>query len=331
MKKFLFTYAIFILLIFFLPVLTVSFSDHADTGRRASPGIRKYKTARMVKVLNHKTGEIMQLNCEDYLCGVVCAEMPAEFPIEALKAQAVAARSYLENKLANGSDKIESHKGADICTDSGHCKAWLSKEDRFAAWDSPEADNYWQKITTAVSETAGEIMVYGGSPVNAVFYAISSGKTERACEVWQADVPYLQSVESPHDVNAPGYLSSAEFTYDEFKSKMLDADSELNFNSENPHDWYQNEQRSEGGGVLSCEIGGKTFKGLAVRTALGLRSHNYQLEIKDGKFVFTVKGHGHGVGMSQWGARFYAEEGKNYRDILRIYYQGITFDNLYES
>ena len=329
MKKFLITYSIFILLIFTLPVITVTLGGLGTGGKSTSPGIRKYENARKIKLFNHKTGEVTEIDCEEYLYGVVSAEMPAEFPLEALKAQAVAARSYLENKLLNGSNNIESHKGADICTDSAHCKAWISKQDRFDAWNSNDANNYWNKIVTAVDETKGEIMVYDGKPVNAVFYAISSGKTERACEVWQSDVPYLQSVESPYDVNAPGYLSTAEFTYDEFKEKLKAYDSEVSFDSDNPGDWYKNEKRSEGGGVLSCEIGGKTFKGLSVRTALGLRSHNYLLEIKDGKFVFTVKGYGHGVGMSQWGARFYAEEGKNYRDILRLYYQGIGFDNIY--
>ncbi len=331
MKKFLITYIIFIMLIFMLPVATVLLGSIGNKNVISSPKIRKYDMARTITVFNHKSGEIMTLDSEEYLYGAVSAEMPAEFPLEALKAQAVAARSYLENKLANGSNKIEKHSGADICTDSTHCKAWISKADRFAAWDADKAESYWNKITTAVDETKGEIMVYDGQPVNAVFYAISSGKTERACEVWQADVPYLQSVESPHDVNAPGYLSSAEFTHNEFKEKMLAYDSEVRFDSDNPQDWYKNEIRSEGGGVLSCEIGGKTFKGLAVRSALGLRSHNYQLEITETKFVFSVKGHGHGVGMSQWGAKFYAEEGKNYRDILRIYYRGIGFDSLYKS
>ena len=331
MKKFLITYCVFILIIFTLPVITVSLGNAGSGSKPPHPGVRKYETQRNVTVLNHQTGEIMQLNVEEYLYGVVSAEMPAEFPLEALKAQAVAARSYLENKLANGSNKIDVHKGADVCTDSSHCKAWISKQDRFNAWDSDKADNYWNKIITSVNETNGEIMVYDGKPVNAVFYAISSGKTERACEVWQSDVPYLQSVESPYDVNAPGFLSTAEFTYDEFKERIKTYDSEVVFDNDNPYDWYKNETRSEGGAVLSCEIGGKTFKGPAVRTALGLRSHNYQFEIKDGKFIFTVKGYGHGVGMSQWGARFYAEEGKNYRDILRLYYRGVSFDNIYNG
>lgn len=331
MKKFLLTYLIFILLIFILPAVTVTVINRDIAGRSTSPGVRKYKTGHKIKVLNHKTGQIDEQDIEEYLYGVVSAEMPADFPLEALKAQAVAARSYLENKLSNESDKIQQHNGADICTDSAHCKAWISKQDRFDAWGGDKAEEYWAKITAAVDETAGEIMVYDGKPVNAVFYAISAGKTERAGEVWQSDVPYLQSVESPHDVNAPGYLSTAEFTSDEFAKKMTAYDADVRFDSDNPQNWYKNEKRSEGGGVLSAEIGGKTFKGLAIRTALGLRSHNYQLEITDSRFIFTVKGYGHGVGMSQWGAGFYAKEGKNYRDILRIYYQGIGFENIYKS
>lgn len=327
MKKLFFINSLCIILLFLLPVIIVSIGgigiiNHKDT----KFPYEKLSAAETVKVYNHKTGTVEEMVMEEYLCGVLAAEMPASFPLEALKAQAVAARSYLLNKIATGGTSIPEHHGADVCTDSGHCKAWISKEERFAKWEPENAENYWTKLTTAVLETQGEIMTYDSKPVNAVFYAISSGKTENSEDVWGGDVPYLKSADSPYDKNAPGYLTTVEFTYDEFKNKVTAADSSVRF-SEEPKSWYTNEKRSEGGAVLTCSIGNKEFKGTEVRTMFGLRSHNFTVEITGGRVIFTVRGFGHGVGMSQWGAKFYAEEGKNYRDILRIYYKGVSFEN----
>ena len=270
--------------------------------------------------------KVVTMDLEEYLWGAVSAEMPASFPLEALKAQAVAARSYIINKVEKNGKSIPEHKGADVCTDSAHCKAWLSVEERMGKWAADEREKNRIKIETAISETAGEIMTYGGETVNAVFYAISSGKTESASEVWGGDVPYLKSAESPLDVNAPGYASTVVVSAENFKSEFLKKHPEAVF-GENKKDWYSDEIRSEGGGVLTCRIGGVKVKGTEVRSIYGLRSHNFTLKY-DGDWIFEVKGYGHGVGMSQWGAKFYAEEGKSYRDILRIYYSGVEFENI---
>ena len=257
-----------------------------------------------------------------YAIPAIFAEMPASFPLEALKAQAVASRSYILDKIGNQSD---AHKGADVCTDPSHCKAWMSKEERFDKWEKSEREKNWAKIIAATTETAGEYMTFDGEPITAVFYAISSGTTERAADVWGNDIPYLQNAASPMDKNAPNYRSTEEFSKEEFRQLLLADSPELKLTG-NPSDWYSDEIRSSGGAVLSCNIGGKSFKGTDIRRIFSLRSHNYTLSFKNKKFIFDVVGYGHGVGMSQWGAKFYAEQGKNYRDILRIYYTGITFE-----
>ncbi|MBQ9097640.1 MAG: stage II sporulation protein D [Clostridia bacterium] len=321
MKKYLLCHFICLLLIFIIP-LTVILASNIATGINVS----EYKptlSLKSITVYNSKTDKVMEMDLEEYLCGVISAEMPASFPYEALKAQAVAARTYIVKRCEN-STSTDAHKGAMMCTSSAHCNAWFSKEERMEKWEKSEAQSNWNKIVSAVNDTSGEIMTYDGAPITAVFYAISSGKTENAEDVWGGNVPYLQSAESPYDTQAPGYSSTATFSKEEFKNIILSAGKGADL-SDSPSTWYKNENRSEGGAVLDCNIGGAVFKGTEIRSLFSLRSHNYTLSYDDGSFTFNVKGYGHGVGMSQWGAKYYAEEGKSYKDILKIYYSGISF------
>lgn len=328
MKKIWLMYLACFVLIFTLPICIVQIGkigvyDNLDSNYP----IAKLKSTGKITTYIKAEDKVEEVELEDYLRGVLAAEMPVTFPLEALKAQAVAARTYIINKIVNVKGEIPEHHGAQVCTDSAHCKAWMSKEERLEKWPEAERDNYWNKITAAVQDTAGEIMTYDGKPVTAVFYAISSGKTERAADVWGSDVPYLQSVDSPVDKNAPGFESTVSMSVQEFKNKMSAARPEAAF-SANPQEWYQNEVRSEGGGVTHAVIGGVEVKGGDIRTIFGLRSTNFTLQLSQDQAVFQVKGYGHGVGMSQWGAKFYAEEGKNYKDILKLYYQGVSIEKL---
>lgn len=322
MKKYIFLYAVCILSVIIIPLISGSRSLISEDMRYTHG---RHTSDRKITAYIKSEDKVIETNLEEYLYGVVSAEMPASFPLEALKAQAVAARTFAVNRIENGTEKETKHKGADVCTDPAHCKAWISMENRLARWDEKDRETYKKKIIAAVDDTQGIIMTYGGKPITAVFYAISSGKTENSKDVWGGDLPYLKSVSSPYDKNAPGYASSAEFSLNEFKSRISAEYKNADF-SGSPSAWYKNEKRSEGGAVISCEVGGVEIKGTKMRTLFNLRSHNYTLSLTD-KAVFSVKGYGHGVGMSQWGAKFYAEEGKNYRDILRIYYSGIDFDS----
>ena len=324
MKKIVMLYFIFLFIIYSVPAFfSVAIRAKNVPVTPSAPTL----SSTDVKVFFKEEDVVKTVNIEEYLHGVIAAEMPAHFPLEALKAQAVASRSYVLDKMVSGGNKIPSHKGADVCTDSAHCKTWISKEDRFKNWSKEDQEKNWNKISAAVSETAGEYMTFDGEPITAVFYAISSGTTERAEDVWGSDVPYLQNSDSSLDTNAPGYRSEKIYTKNEFLNKITAEFPDIELGN-NPSHWYCDEVRSSGGAVLSCRIGNKKLKGTEVRKIFSLRSHNYTLIYKDGKFIFDVVGYGHGVGMSQWGAKFYADEGKNYRDILRIYYTGISFANL---
>ena len=325
MKKIIVVYIMFLICLYSLPCIIVPYAAHSD--KKNLTHSQNPSLSREVRVYFKKEDVVKNVPIEEYLSGVISAEMPANFPLEALKAQAVASRSYIFDKMTSGGNKIPSHKGADVCTDSAHCKAWISKEERFKNWAESEQEKNWNKILTAISETDGEYMTYEGEPITAVFYAISSGTTERAEDVWGGDVPYLQNADSSLDKNAPGYHSSKEFSEKAFRSLIVTAYPEISL-PKSPSDWYCDEIRSSGGAVLSCKIGNKTIKGTEIRKIFSLRSHNYTLTYKNNTFIFDVLGYGHGVGMSQWGAKFYADEGKNYRDILRIYYKGISFEKI---
>lgn len=264
---------------------------------------------------------VEEMKIGDYLKGVVAAEMPAEFEEEALKAQAVAARSFLkarsENYKKNGTPP--EHKGALTCTDYAHCKAWISEADRKNKWEADKKDEYWKKICKAVDDTKGVIMTYGGEPVNALFHSTSSGRTERAEDVWGGSVPYLQSVESPGDLESPKYLAEAEFTLDEFKST-----AEKNIEGINWSAGIIGEiKRSEAGGIITIVVGGVTVKGTKFRTVYGLRSTNAEITVSESDVKIKTKGYGHGVGMSQYGAQYFAKQGMSYEEILKTYYTGV--------
>lgn len=267
-------------------------------------------------------GETREFPLEEYLVGVVGAEMPATFPEDALKAQAVAARTHIISKIRSGGNTAPEHHGGDVCTNPSHCKAWKSEAELSASWGE-NAQEYLKKIKKAVNDTANEIVVYEGEPISAVYHAMSSGNSENSEDVWGGEVPYLKSVSSSFDADAPGFESATSFTAEEFKNVIKKESSDADFSAP-PSQWVKNPVLSEGGGVIAIDIGGITFKGTLIRTLFGLRSHNFTITYTpEDVFIFNVKGYGHGVGMSQWGCKFLAEDGKTYTDILKYYYTGV--------
>ena len=266
--------------------------------------------------------EVREMTLGAYLVGVVRAEMPASFEPEALKAQAVAARTYTLYKMQTGGNHGDT---ADICTDSTCCQAYISEENARNNWGEA-ADANEEKIETAVRDTDGETILYGGVPILAVFHSCSAGLTRSSGEVWVSDLPYLQAVSSPEPADAiPNYYSRAAFTAQEFREKILAAcpDADL---SGDMSGWLKNAVTDSAGSVETVEVGGVTVKGTAIRSALGLRSACFEWETEDGELVFYVTGFGHGVGMSQYGADRMAEEGADYREILTHYYTGVTIE-----
>ncbi len=280
-----------------------------------------------VTVSLNYNGEIKNIPLDEYLTGVVAAEMPALFPEEALKAQAVAARTYTMKKIA--SPPAVEHNGAAVCNNPSHCKAYEPISAFASNWNTA-TEEYTAKISAAVSETDGEIVLYEGQPITAVFHSTSSGKTENAADVWGSDVPYLVSVESHGEEESPRFEEKKIFEPEQFKETFLKKFSDASFDS-NPENWITDINRSEAGGVITLKVGKKQLKGSELRNIYGLNSANFTIYYVNGKIEITCRGYGHGVGMSQYGARAMALEGKNYREILAAYYSGTELGRISEK
>lgn len=279
-----------------------------------------------VSVYLHDKGIVENIELQPFLCGVLRGEMQPTYETEALKAQAVAAYTYLVyQKLYNYDLKKDAHFGADICTDPSHCKAYLSEETARSRWGDAWYDKYDLKIKAAVADTLHEAIVYEDKVINAVFFSVSSGKTESAENVWGYAIPYLVEVDSIYDTSAEGFESEVVVSVAEFKDtlsrKFGCAFGESTLNIENIN-------RSGAGGIITVTVGKKTISGTEFRTAFGLRSSNVVIEVENGNVVFKVKGYGHGVGMSQYGANQLAKQGYTYDEILRHYYLGTSLTQI---
>ena len=284
-----------------------------------------YTNFATIKLYHSKTGEIEELPIDEYLYGVVSAEMPVKYDIEALKAQAVVARTYTIYQITHSNGK---HNNADICDNYACCQAWISKEDRLAKWDKPEAENNWQKIVNAVNSTQGKVITYNGEIIDAFFHSNSGGITETASNVWGGqNFPYLQSVETSGEDEYSQYNSEVEISKDELINKLKEKYPEIEINFE------QNEEIkilefTESGRVKKIKFGNVEIAGTEARTILGLKSTNFNFEIRDNSVIFFVKGYGHGVGMSQTGADSMAKQGSSYEEIIKHFYSNVEIINL---
>lgn len=251
----------------------------------------------------------------DYLPNALAAEMPVSFASEALKAQAVAARTYIVYCTAHENPK---HPEADICTDSGCCLAYAGEEKLRAAWGA-DFDTNIAAVRKAVTDTDGQILVYDGTPILASFHSSSSGKTESGSALW-GDVPYLVSVSSPETADdVPNFVTTVEVSADNLRQTVLSYKPEAVFDSE-PAKWISGSELDESGRIKSVTVGGVQLSGAEMRKLFALRSTAFTLEYKNQIFIFTVTGYGHGLGMSQYGANVMAKNGFDYKEILFHYY-----------
>ncbi len=252
---------------------------------------------------------IITLSAEDYITGVVAAEMPALYETEALKAQAVAAYTYALRC------KQDSKEEWDLSSDSDLHQAYIDEAARREKWGD-SAPIFEEKIRSAVRAVLGQRLLYEGEIIFAAYHAISAGKTEAAKNIWGKDYPYLREVDSAADKTHENYKSETVVSLADFCAKLkIDTPAETAAPAISC-------ERSESGYVTSISVFGKTFSGAAVREALALRSTNFTAEYKENTFNFTVLGYGHGVGMSQFGANCLAKDGKTYKEILSHYYPG---------
>lgn len=259
-----------------------------------------------------RSGEkIREMELEEYIAGVVLAEMPASFDAEALKAQSVAARTYTRKAMSTGGK----HGDGSICTDSTCCQAYISREEYLRQGGRAEDAD---KVLTACRDTEGAVLVYEGELIEATYFSCSGGETESALAVWGGDVPYLQSVPSPGEEGSAVYEQTLTFAPETFAEALG-----LTLTG-SPADWVTITTYTEGGGVAAMTVGGKVYSGTTLRSLLGLRSTAFTLKADDHRIMITTRGYGHRVGMSQYGADAMAAAGSSYREILAHYYPGTS-------
>ncbi|MGL5353297.1 MAG: stage II sporulation protein D, partial [Clostridium sp.] len=245
--------------------------------------------------------------------------------LEALKAQAVAARTYLAAKKNRPCDKAP---GIDVC-DTVHCQVYMSKESRLSQWKTNEAESNWKKIEEATKATAGKVLSYDNELVMyPQFFSTSSGKTEKAVDVFSSDIPYLVSTDSEGEEIAPKFKSDTPISIDKLINAVNTKYPKAGLTKENIKSNIEILSRSESGGVKEIRLGSEKVKGTDFRMLLQLNSTNFEFTIGENEVQFNCKGYGHGVGMSQWGANVMGKEGKSYEDILKHYYTGINIVDL---
>lgn len=309
--------AVSLFLVVALPALVINLwqSEPRISIKNVGPGIR---------VKMDDTGKVVVMPLEEYLVGVVAAEMPASFYPQALAAQAVAARTYTLKKLTNSAASAL-HPNADVCTDSNHCQGWLSKIELRRRWGIVKYWSYYKKIVDAVQDTQGMVLTYGGRLIEPVYHSTSGGRTEASSEVWKYSFPYLQSVECKWDKRSPRYFNKETITISRLEQKLgvNIAAAPVMVGSDSP---LRILERTVSGRVKTIKVGSKTFAGTDFRRLLGLSSTYIDWEISGGSIIFNTKGYGHGVGLCQYGADGQARQGKDYREILKYYYRGVAIE-----
>lgn len=318
MRKILFYVIFIIVLIFTMPVV---FTNQFKTEEVILDEYNKkydYGRFNKIKLLHTQTGECEELDLDTYLYGVVSSEMPASFEMEALKAQAIVARTYTIYQIKNG----PKHENADMCDSSLCCQAWISKENRMSRWEDNLKEYYWKKILNAVNDTKGKIVTYGGEPINALFHSNSAGKTELAINVWGGDFPYFQTVETAGEESYTSYNSEVVISKDDLIKLMLEKYSGFKIDFKN-NDCIKILERSDSNRVSKILIGNTQISGIDARKIFGLKSANFDFEISDNNIKFSVLGYGHGVGLSQCGSDYLAKNGKTCDEIIKYYYKDV--------
>lgn len=263
-----------------------------------------YITNKKIKVKNESTGQISEIPFEEYIKGVVSGEMPANFEMEALKAQAIASRSYALYHMNGGEYDV---------TNTTSNQVYLTDDELKQKWKEKYPENI-NKIKKAIEETEGQYLTYNGETVNAMFFSTSVGQTENSEEVFVSALPYLRSVSSEWDKESPTYTDTVVMKLSDFYSLLnLEYNTSLNI---------EILERTSTGRVRNLKINGVELKGRDVATKLKIRSNYFDIKKSEDNVIINTKGFGHGVGMSQYGANGMAKEGYKCEDILKHYYEG---------
>ncbi len=313
MKDFIMRVAFLVILLLITPlILSRFFSVERD----------EIKDEKIIEIYDKKTDTTFKMDLEQYIINVVSAEMPAGFHTEALKAQAVCARTYALRKV---NKNLPEHKGADVCTDFSHCQAYSSDETLKKNWGENYKKNR-KKLQKCVLETKGEVLTYNGDYAISVFHSCSNGKTENASDVWGGAYPYLTSVESKGDFEKSDYQTKVKVSKDDFTSKINSlVENTLSLTGEIKISGYE---MTKGDNVKNVIINNTQIKGTDLRKLFSLKSTAFSISVQNDGVEFDVYGNGHGVGMSQYGANAMAKTNSKYDEILSHYYPGTKLDQM---
>ena len=273
-----------------------------------------------INVYETETETLMSMDLETYIVGVVAAEMPASFELDALKAQAVAARTFALNRIQHPNSKVVAlHPDAQITTSTETCQAWISDDTQRLRWGSAY-DTWHEKIVQAVSETVGEVLYYENALIEPVYHAsCGGGVTEASEDVWSTAKPYLISVPCNHPPDKHSGVTTVVSLTKLIEKLNLESAMAASVMNE-PMNYITVEEKTQSNRVKEVRIGDTVLRGGEVRSALGLKSTLMNWTINGDEIIFTTNGYGHGAGMCQQGANYYAQQGYDYRQILRHYY-----------
>ena len=317
-----------------VPVSTVR-NPRATSAMDASPdishsvseaGVSASSEENVIKVWRTSSSRAEDIPEKEYIKGCVAAEMSAGCELEALKAQAAASYTYaIYHKLNQSEDPSPDLEGAYLTDSTKKHQGYLSEEERKKLWGD-SFEKYEQKITAAVEAVCGKVITYDGAPIMAAFHSVSAGQTESAENVWGKDIPYLKSVSSPGDKLSPECESTLTFTLKEFKEQLSDIEG-LKL-GDDPEKWVGKTQKTKAGTVTGITIGNRALTGSELRSALELKSCCFDIKYEKNKFIVHTMGHGHLVGMSQYGADYMARQGSSWEEIIQHYYTGIRIRDL---
>ncbi|MHB8172374.1 MAG: stage II sporulation protein D [Thermincolia bacterium] len=283
-----------------------------------------------VRMYHHEKDKIITLPLDQYLIGVLAAEMPAVFHPEALQAQAIAARTYTLKRLERAGGRSDGHHpGADICNDPQHNQAWIDEEAMIQKWGKGSFNIYYEKLAQAVGQTDGQILLYQGQVINPVYHASCGGVgTENAAEVWSGEVPYLKSVDCSLEKDNPKAKATLSVSLKELDERLGPGAASVATGS---NKGIRVLERTATGRVKTLGFGEGKLRGQEVRQKLGLRSTQFTWQLKGDQLVFETLGNGHGVGLCQYGANYMALAGKDYRQILTHYYTDVELADYWQN
>lgn len=309
----------------FIPVLSIAFIDEKEPETKIMEGKIELELDPSknisVSVYRSATQSIENYPLEEYVRGVIAAEMPTDFELEALKSQAIAARTYIVKRMLD--NNFSDVPAGAMVSDTVQHQVFLSDDELRKKWGLSYQEKI-SKLNKAINETSGLVITYQEKPIDALYFSTSNGYTENSEDYWEKEVPYLRSVDSYWDQESPKFNNTKFVSFEELKS-TLGLEQTVSTSS---GDWIKLVATTEGNRIKSISFGEKVYSGREIRDLLSLNSSSFTWEIKEDGVLFATKGYGHGVGMSQYGANGMAKEGKTTEQIIKYYYTGVELTNI---